>query len=154
MVRRLLNPYLAVGRSRLGSIIEVDGWRTGVWVRVLGAAAGGGFPQWNCGCPQCRAVRDGSRPCRPRTQSSIALSADYRRWFLFNASPDIRSQIEAFGPLWPQGEVRWTPIQAIVLSDAELDHTLGLVSLREARFLRVYATPWVHTALSEWNPIL
>ena len=125
-----------------------------MWVRVLGSAAGGGFPQWNCNCPNCRAVRDGSRPCRARTQSSIALSADYRRWFLFNASPDIRSQIEAFGPLRPQGEVRRTPIQGIVLSDAELDHTLGLLSLREARFLRVYATTWVRTALSECNPIL
>jgi pyrroloquinoline quinone biosynthesis protein B len=125
-----------------------------VWVRVLGSAAGGGFPQWNCNCSNCRAMRDASRPCRPRTQSSIALSADYRHWFLFNASPDIRSQIEAFGPLWPQGEVRRTPIQGIVLSDAELDHTLGLLSLREARILRVYATTWVHAALSEWNPIL
>ena len=80
-------------------MIEVNGWRMGVWVRVLGAAAGGGFPQWNCGCPQCRAVRDGSRPCRSRTQSSVAVSADYRRWFLLNASPDIRAQIEVLpGP--------------------------------------------------------
>ena len=72
------------------------GWRTRVWLRVLGSAAGGGFPQWNCGCPACRAVRDGSRPCRSRTQSSIVVSADYRRWFLINASPDIRAQIESF----------------------------------------------------------
>jgi pyrroloquinoline quinone biosynthesis protein B len=125
-----------------------------MWVRVLGAAAGGGFPQWNCHCPNCRAARDGSLPCQPRTQSSVAVSADYRHWFLFNASPDIRSQIEAFPPLRPEGPIRHTPIQAVVLSDAELDHTVGLLSLRETRSLRVYATKWVYTALSEWNPIL
>jgi pyrroloquinoline quinone biosynthesis protein B len=125
-----------------------------MWVRVLGSAAGGGFPQWNCNCPNCRGARDGSLPCRPRTQSSIAVSADYRHWFLFNASPDIRSQIEAFPQLWPQGSVRHTPIQAVVLSDAELDHTAGLLALREGRSLRVYATEWVYTAISRWNPIL
>jgi len=125
-----------------------------VWVRVLGSAAGGGFPQWNCNCPNCRAARDGSRQCRPRTQSSIALSADYKRWFLFNASPDIRTQVEAFPSLWPRGDPRQTPIQAVVLSDAELDHSLGLLLLREGRRLRVYSTAWVHTALTEWNPIL
>src|SRR5262249_17156244 len=124
-----------------------------MWVRVLGAAAGGGFPQWNCNCPNCRGARDGSLPCRPGTQSSIAVSADYRCWFLFNASPDIRQQVEAFPPLRPVG-VRHTPLQAVVFSDAEIDHTAGLLSLREAPSLRVYATAWVHTALSEWNPIL
>ena len=92
-----------------------------MWVRVLGAAAGGGFPQWNCNCPQCRAVRDGSRPCRPRTQSSVAVSADYRRWFLLNASPDLRAQIESFPALHPHG-LRDSPLQAVLLTDAELDH--------------------------------
>jgi pyrroloquinoline quinone biosynthesis protein B len=125
-----------------------------MWVRVLGAAAGGGFPQWNCNCPNCRAVRDGSAPCLPRTQSSLAVSSDYRRWFLFNASPDIRSQIEAFPPLRPQRALRHTPLQGVVLSDAEVDHTLGLLCLRETPLLQIYATKWVHTALSEWNPIL
>src|SRR5579864_4260771 len=125
-----------------------------MWVRVLGSAAGGGFPQWNCNCPNCRGVRDGSLPCSPRTQSSIAVSADYRHWFLFNASPDIRSQINAFPPLCPQKNVRHTPIQGIVLSDAEMDHTLGLLSLRETRLQRIYATKWVHNALTRWNPLL
>ena len=125
-----------------------------MWVHVLGSGAGGGFPQWNCNCPNCRAARDGSRPCRPRTQSSIAVSADYARWFVFNASPDIHAQIEAFPALWPRGETRQTPIQAVVLSDAELDHTLGLLLLREGRRVRVYSTEWVRTALTEWNPIL
>ncbi len=125
-----------------------------MWMRVLGSAAGGGFPQWNCNCPNCRAVRDGSLPCSPRRQSSIAVSADYRHWFLFNASPDIRTQINAFPPLCPQKGVRHTPIQGIVLSDAEMDHTLGLLSLRETHAQRIYATQWVYNALTCWNPFL
>lgn len=123
-------------------------------MRVLGSAAGGGFPQWNCQCVNCRAVREESAPCQARTQSSIAVSADYEHWFLFNASPDIRTQIGAFPALWPRGAVRRTPIQGIVLSDAEMDHTLGLLSLRETTALRVYATASVYTALHEGNPIL
>lgn len=123
-------------------------------VRILGSAAGGGFPQWNCNCPNCHAVRIGSFSCRPRTQSSIAISADERHWFLFNASPDIHHQIYAFPALWPRVEVHDTPIQGVVLSDAELDHTLGLLSLREAGWLRIYATEWVYTALNERNPLL
>jgi len=125
----------------------------GVWVRVLGAAAGGGFPQWNCGCPRCRAVRDGSRPCRPRTQSSVAVSADYRRWFLLNASPDIRAQIESFPALHPRG-VRDSPLQAVLLTDAELDHTLGLLLLREAGDLEVHATAEVHETLRGGTSLL
>ena len=124
-----------------------------MWVRVLGAAAGGGFPQWNCNCPQCRAVRDGSRPCRPRTQSSVAVSADYRRWFLLNASPDIRAQIESFPALHPRG-VRDTPLQSVLLTDAELDHTLGLLLLREGDDLEVHATAAVHETLFSGTSIL
>ncbi len=125
-----------------------------MWVRVLGSAAGGGFPQWNCHCPNCRASRDGSLPCSPRTQSSIAVSADYQHWFLFNASPDIHHQINAFPPLCPQRGIRHTPLQGIVLSDAEIDHTLGLLSLRETRLQHIYATEWVYNALTRWNPLL
>ncbi len=124
-----------------------------MWVRVLGAAAGGGFPQWNCNCPQCQAVRDGSRPCRSRTQSSIAVSADYRRWFLLNASPDIRAQIESFPALHPHG-VRDSPLQAVLLTDAELDHTLGLLLLREAGDLEVHATAAVHETLCNGTSLL
>ncbi len=124
-----------------------------MWVRVLGAAAGGGFPQWNCGCPQCRAVRDGSRPCRPLTQSSVAVSADYRRWFLLNASPDIRAQIESFPALHPRG-VRDSPLQSVLLTDAELDHTLGLLLLREAGDLAVHATAAVHETLCTGTSLL
>jgi pyrroloquinoline quinone biosynthesis protein B len=123
-----------------------------VWLRVLGSAAGGGSPQWNCGCPVCAAVR--ARPGLGRTQSSAAVSADHRRWFLINASPDVRSQIEAFPGLHPQDAERTTPLEAVLLTDAELDHTLGLLLLREARALRLYATPAVHKALCDGSGIL
>jgi pyrroloquinoline quinone biosynthesis protein B len=125
-----------------------------MWVHVLGSAAGGGFPQWNCHCANCRGARDGSLPGLPRTQSSLAISADDRHWFLFNASPDIHSQINAFPALYPRREVRHTPIQGIVLSDAEMDHTLGLLSLRQTRMQRIYTTEWVHNALTQWHPLL
>ena len=124
-----------------------------MWVRVLGSAAGGGFPQWNCGCPQCQAVRDGSRPCVARTQSSIAVSADYRRWFLFNASPDVRAQIEAFPALHPRG-LRESPLQAVLLTDAELDHTLGLLLLREGGSVEVHATAAVRETLTTGTSLL
>ena len=124
-----------------------------MWVRVLGSAAGGGFPQWNCGCPQCRAVRTGSRPCVPRSQSSIAVSADRKRWFLFNASPDIQSQIESFTDLHPDAG-RAVPLQAVLLTDAELDHTLGLLLMREGRGLEVHATESVHETLTSGTGVL
>ncbi|WP_338051923.1 pyrroloquinoline quinone biosynthesis protein PqqB [Pseudonocardia acidicola] len=120
---------------------------------MLGSAAGGGFPQWNCGCPGCRAVRDGSRPCRARTQSSVAVSADHRRWFLLNASPDIRTQVEAFPAMHPRAD-RATPMAAVLLTDAELDHTLGLLLLREGRALELHATPAVHDTLREGTSLL
>ena len=123
-----------------------------MWLRVLGSAAGGGSPQWNCGCPVCAAVR--ARPGLGRTQSSAAVSADRRRWFLINASPDVRGQIEAFPGLHPQDAERTTPLEAVLLTDAELDHTLGLLLLREARAVRLYATPAVHKTLCDGSGIL
>lgn len=122
-------------------------------VRVLGSAAGGGFPQWNCGCPGCRAVRDGSRPCLRRTQSSIAISADHEQWFLVNASPDVRAQLEASPALLPTAG-RATPLQAVLLTDAELDHALGLLLLREAESLELHATAAVHETLRTDNSLL
>jgi pyrroloquinoline quinone biosynthesis protein B len=124
-----------------------------VWVRVLGSAAGGGFPQWNCTCPPCRAVRTGSRPCVPRSQSSIAVSTDRQRWFLFNASPDIQSQIESFPDLHPD-DGRVVRLQAVLLTDAELDHTLGLLLMREGRGLDVHATESVHETLTTGSGVL
>lgn len=124
-----------------------------MWLQVLGSAAGGGFPQWNCGCPGCSAVRTGSRAARPRTQSSVAVTADQREWFLLNASPDVRSQIEAFPPLHPRAG-RDTPLRAVLLTDAELDHTLGLLLLREAKALEVHATPAVYETLRRGSGVL
>jgi pyrroloquinoline quinone biosynthesis protein B len=124
-----------------------------MWVRVLGSAAGGGFPQWNCACPPCRAVRDGSRPARPRTQSSVAVSADRRRWTLLNASPDVRAQLGSCPDLHPDaaGEV---PLQAVLLTDAELDHTLGLLLLREGGGLVVHATEVTRDTLYDGTALL
>ena len=124
-----------------------------MWLRVLGSAAGGGFPQWNCACPGCRAVREGSRPCRPRTQSSVAVSADRRRWFLLNASPDVRPQIESFPAMHPRGD-RTTPLEAVLLTDAELDHTLGLLLLREGRGVDLHATEAVRDTLANGTALL
>jgi pyrroloquinoline quinone biosynthesis protein B len=128
-----------------------------VWVRVLGSAAGGGFPQWNCACPPCRAVRDGSRPARRRTQSSIAVSADRRQWLLLNASPDIHAQIESFPALRPSGGAggdRTVPLRAVALTDAELDHTLGLLLLREGRGIELHATDAVYDTLRDGSSLL
>jgi pyrroloquinoline quinone biosynthesis protein B len=124
-----------------------------MWVRVLGSAAGGGFPQWNCACPCCRAVRDESRPARPRTQSSIAVSPDRQHWFLLNASPDVHAQLAAFPALHPSGR-RVVPLQAVLLTDAELDHTLGLLLLREAGELVVHATEATHETLCAGTGVL
>ena len=98
-------------------------------VRVLGSAAGGGVPQWNCACPNCAAARRGEQP--RRSQSSLAVSADGERWVLLNVSPDIAGQIEAHPPLLPRG-LRGTPIVTIVLTDANVDHMGGLATLRQA----------------------
>jgi pyrroloquinoline quinone biosynthesis protein B len=120
-------------------------------IHLLGTAAGGGVPQWNCDCAVCREARTGTGRVRPRTQSSVAISADGRIWFLLNASPDIRGQIESFKPLQPTAgkSSRHSPIEGILLTNADLDHTLGLMLLREGEKLRVHATPNVRRALTE-----
>ncbi len=97
-------------------------------VRVLGSAAGGGVPQWNCACANCAAARAGRAP--RRTQSSLAVSADGVRWLLLNCSPDVASQIEAFPPLQPP-QPRGTPIGGMLLTDANVDHIGGLTTLRQ-----------------------
>jgi pyrroloquinoline quinone biosynthesis protein B len=124
-------------------------------VRVLGSAAGGGFPQWNCNCENCLGLRKGSIRARPRTQSSIAASADGRRWVLFNASPDILQQIREFPALQPGDRLRATAIEAIVLIDAQVDHTTGLFMLREhSRPLELWCTDPVFQDLTTGNPVL
>lgn len=119
-------------------------------IRVLGSAAGGGFPQWNCACVNCSGLRKGLITASPRMQESICLSTDDGNWFLVNASPDIRSQIESFSPLHPS-TARATPIQAIFLTNGDLDHSLGLLSLRENQRLVVYATESVRRGFTHGN---
>jgi pyrroloquinoline quinone biosynthesis protein B len=126
-----------------------------VRIRVLGSAAGGGFPQWNCGCGNCEAVRrgpghGGGGDTRARTQESVALSADGQRWFLINVSPEIRGQIEGFAALWPRAR-RHSPIAGILLTNGDLDHCLGLLSLRESHPLVVYATESVSAGFRDGN---
>jgi pyrroloquinoline quinone biosynthesis protein B len=124
-----------------------------MWVRVLGSAAGGGFPQWNCNCPNCRRLRAGDIKATARTQSSIAVSADGVNWVLCNASPDIRAQLEAFPAMQPARAIRDTAIIGIVLIDSQIDHTTGLLILREGRPLEVYCTEMVHQDLTTGNPL-
>src|SRR5881409_1871668 len=121
-------------------------------VIILGSAAGGGVPQWNCGCPNCRAARERGLGS---TQSSVAVSADDERWILLNASPDLRTQCAAHPVLWPPaGCLRGTPIRAVVLTDGEIDHTLGLLLLREsADRLPVYAPAGVTALLGDEWPL-
>ncbi len=115
-------------------------------LRILGSAAGGGFPQWNCGCAGCARVRSGAIGARPRTQLGAAVSAEPGTWVLLGASPDVRAQIEAFPELWPR-KPRDTPIAGIVLTNGDLDGVLGLFSLRESQPLRIWATDAVRAGL-------
>jgi pyrroloquinoline quinone biosynthesis protein B len=108
-------------------------------VLVLGSAAGGGFPQWNCHCANCRRARAGDTAARARTQSSLAVTSDGARWFLLNASPDLRQQIAANPPLQPRSGPRDSPLAGVVLTNGDVDHVAGLLSLRESQSLAVYA---------------
>jgi pyrroloquinoline quinone biosynthesis protein B len=124
-----------------------------VRVRVLGSAAGGGFPQWNCNCRNCDGVRKGTLKAKRRTQSSIAVSRNSIDWVLFNASPDILSQFQAFPELQPGRTIRDTAVRGIVLMDAQIDHTTGLFMLREGRPLEIYCTDMAREDLTTGNPI-
>jgi pyrroloquinoline quinone biosynthesis protein B len=123
---------------------------------VLGAAAGGGFPQWNCRCAVCRLAWAGDKRVKPRTQASLAVSADGERWILLNASPDLRTQIQANQNLQPRGQAhdnaRGSPIAAVVLTGAEIDQTAGLLSLRERSPFTLYATAATLAAIAD-NPM-
>jgi len=121
-------------------------------VRILGSAAGGGFPQWNCACPNCRALRAGTFQGKARSQTQVAVSADGEHWFLLGASPDLRSQIESTPKLHPRPDsTRHSPIQGAVLLNADIDHVLGLLLLRELQPLNAYATLSVRRILTEDN---
>ncbi len=120
-----------------------------MYLKVVGSAAGGGFPQWNCNFHLSRDARKGAETIRPRTQSSLAASADEARWVLFNASPDIRQQIAVTPELQPAENAppRSTPICAVVLTNADVDHIAGLISLRERQRFVIYATARVLAVL-------
>jgi pyrroloquinoline quinone biosynthesis protein B len=122
-------------------------------VILLGTAAGGGFPQWNCWCPVCRVARQDPTSAHPRTQSSAAVSADGRHWFLLNASPDVRDQLRLIPADAPAGN-RHVPIEGVIATDAELDHTMGLALLREGRTLQFWSTAAVREVLEEDSRIL
>ena len=140
-------------------------------VKILGSAAGGGFPQWNCSCPNCRAVRAGKSSAgvspavvgapraphilKARTQTQVAISADSNSWFLLGASPDLRAQIESTPELQPsegkENAVRQSPIAGAILLNADIDHVLGLLLLRELQPLRVYATESIRKIVADDN---
>jgi pyrroloquinoline quinone biosynthesis protein B len=122
-------------------------------VLILGSAAGGGFPQWNCNCPNCQGVRKGDIQARARTQSSIAISSDGLDWVLINASPDILHQLRANPALQPARGIRDTGIRAVMLMDAQIDHVTGLLMLREGQPFPLYCTASVWNDLSDSLPL-
>jgi pyrroloquinoline quinone biosynthesis protein B len=120
-------------------------------VRVLGSAAGGGLPQWNCGGPNSVRARAGDPSVPPRTQPSLAISAGDARWSLVNASPDVRDQLARFAGLHPRPGTRDVPLDTIVVTNADLDHVIGLLVLREALPYRVITTGWIRDVLLDHN---
>lgn len=120
-------------------------------VRILGTAAGGGFPQWNCGCPNCDGFRKGRIRATPLTQSQVALSEDGSLWHLLNASPDLRQQLLNHPDMQPTAGPRNSPLRSVLFTNADIDHTLGLLLLRESQPLDVYATESVARLLREGN---
>jgi pyrroloquinoline quinone biosynthesis protein B len=116
-------------------------------IHVLGSSAGGGLPQWNCGGIYSTRARQGDPTVPPRAQPSIAVSSDGARWSVVNASPDIRDQFARFPGLHPQPGTREIPLDTVVITNADLDHTLGLLVLREALPYRIISTPWVREVM-------
>lgn len=124
-------------------------------IHILGAGAGGGFPQWNCNCRNCDGLRKGTIRATARTQSSIVATGDDENWVLFNASPDVLQQLQNFPALQPARALRDTAIRAIVLIDAQIDHTTGLYMLREHKQPHeLWCTSLVREDLTAGNPIL
>lgn len=142
----------AILKSRIILSLSYPQTRHTMKIRVLGSAAGGGFPQWNCNCHNCQRIRNNTMNGRTRTQSSIAVSTDNFNWLLFNTSPDIRAQLEAFPAIQPKNGIRDTGIKAILLMDSQIDHTTGLLMLREGKPLEVYCTEMVKQDLSTGFP--
>ena len=117
--------------------------------RILGAAAGGGLPQWNCGCENCRLARAGQIPAQ--TQSSLAVSADGTDWAILNASPDIRQQMAHTAALHPTG-LRDVPLRSVLVTNGDIDHIAGLLILREMQGFTLFATPGIQAVLRD-NPV-
>lgn len=124
-----------------------------MYIHVLGSAAGGGFPQWNCNCPNCHGVRTGTIQAKARTQSSIAVSENGIDWVLLNASPDIRQQLFEFKAAQPARKLRDTGITSVILMDSQLDHTTGLLTLREGCPMNVWCTEMVYQDLTTGFPV-
>ena len=123
-------------------------------ILVLGSAAGGGYPQWNCNCETCKGHREQSINSTARTQSSIAVSSDGTNWLLINASPDIGQQLRQCQQLQPARSLRDTGISAVMLMDSQIDHTTGLLSLREHhKRLPIYCTRMVQQDLTTGFPV-
>ena len=118
---------------------------------MLGSAAGGGLPQWNCGGENAVRARAGDPALPPRSQAQLAVSPDGERWSLLGASPDLRDQLASFAGLHPRPGTRDVPLDTVVLANAELDHVLGLLVLREALSYRILSTPWVRDAILKHN---
>src|ERR1700751_3642644 len=120
-------------------------------IAILGSAAGGGFPQWNCNCQNCQRLRAGDFCGKPRTQTQVAVSDDGRTWFLLNASPDLRLQIERAPALHPRNGLRGSPIHGVLITSADIDQVAGLLSLRELQPFRIYSTPSLRQILRDDN---
>jgi pyrroloquinoline quinone biosynthesis protein B len=120
-------------------------------IKILGSAAGGGFPQWNCNCRNCGSFRAGSFKGKNRTQTQVAVSDDDHAWFLLNTSPDLRLQIEATPALHPRSAGRDSPIAGVLLTSGDIDQIAGLLSLRELQPFRIYCTPSIRRILQEDN---
>jgi len=126
-----------------------------MYILILGSAAGGGFPQWNCNCVMCNNVRQGTLTAQPRTQSSIAVSTDKVNWLLVNASPDIRTQLNTQPLMQPARHLRDTGVAAVMLTDSQIDHTTGLLILREStQALQLYCTDSVYEDLRTGFPVI
>ena len=116
---------------------------------VLGSAAGGGFPQWNSNTPACRRARIGDSKAKARTQASLAVSVDDENWFLLNAAPDLRAQIDATERLWPRQGLRSSPIAGVIVTGGDVDAVAGLLTMRERHPFVLCATSEVHAVLAE-----
>jgi pyrroloquinoline quinone biosynthesis protein B len=122
-------------------------------IKILGSAAGGGFPQWNCNCHNCKSARAGTFKGKSRTQTQVSVSNDDRAWFLLNTSPDLRTQIEATSVLHPRNHGRSSPLAGVLLTSGDIDQVAGLLSLRELQPFRIYCTTSIRRILQEDNSI-